>query len=60
MTITLDIPDETLSRYSNFIEAGTGIPGPQTAEQWSLYIADTVLPTYMDTFFGAFDNTVEF
>jgi len=60
MTITLQIPDQTLSKYSNFIEAGTGVPGPQTAEEWSLYITDTIINNYMTEKFGTDNNNVEF
>lgn len=52
MTITLDIPDETLAVYSQYIEDGTGVPGPSSSETWSAFITQTILPDYMAEQFG--------
>ena len=52
MTITLEIPDETLTAYAGYIASGTGVPGPTTAEDWSFFISQTVLPDYMAEQFG--------
>jgi len=52
MTITLEIPDDVLAIYSQYIEAGTGIPGPVTSENWSAFITQTIIPDYMSAQFG--------
>ena len=52
MTITLEIPDETIAVYSQYIEEGTGVSGPVTADDWSFFITQTILPDYMSEKFG--------
>jgi hypothetical protein len=52
MTITLEISDETLAVYSQYVGEGTGVPGPSTADEWSAFITQTILPNYMSEKFG--------
>ena len=52
MIITLDIPDETLAVYSQYITDGTGVPGPSSSETWAAFITQTILPDYMSEQFG--------
>ena len=52
MTITFEIPDDVLAIYSSYIEVGTGVSGPSTAEDWADFFSRTVIPDYMAEKFG--------
>ena len=58
MTITLNIPDETITVYGNAIETGAGVGAPQDSNEWAVFIQQTVLVNYMGEKFGIVPGSV--